>query len=150
MALVGMCGAYRREIDCPFDAGNYYGDPSFREIPRNTRPGDLAFAHHFNHEHVDQDAAAGFPLTALIELEREGVISRFIDPAISFSGYLPQPRQLISDTAPFAAKRLLEADTQAASPGRQSCSCFAAYFEVPTRAPHKTACGAVQVCARWR
>jgi len=115
LALVGTCGAYRRGIDCPFDAANYYGDPSFKEIPRVTRPGDLAFAHtHYNHEHVDQDVAAGFPLTPLLALEHEGTIGRFVDPAISFSGYLPQPRQLIRDTAPAAAQRLLEAGAQAA------------------------------------
>ena len=115
LALVGTCGAYRRGIDCPFDAANFYGDPSFKEIPRDTRTVDLAFAHtHFNHEHVEQDADAGFPLTPLIELERERLIGRFVNPAISFSGYLPQPQQLIKDTAPSAAKRLLEAGAQAA------------------------------------
>jgi hypothetical protein len=115
LALVGTCGAYRRETDWPFDAANYYGDPSFKEIPRDTRPADLAFAPtHYNHEHVDQDADAGFPLTPLIELEHEGLIGRFVDPAISFSGYLPQPRQLIKDTAPAAAQRLLGVGTQAA------------------------------------
>ena len=115
LALVGTCGAYRRHIDCPFDAANYYGDPSFKEIPRDTRPIDLAFAHtHFSHEHVDQDADAGFPLTRLIELEHDGLIGWFVDPAISFSGFLPQPRQLIRDTAPAAARRLLEAGAQAA------------------------------------
>ncbi len=115
LALVGTCGAYRRNIDCAFDASNFYGDPSFKEIPRDTPPADLALAHtHFNHEHVDQAAGVGFPLTALIELEHEGLIDRVVDPAISFSGYLPQPRQLIKDTARAAARRLLEAGAQAA------------------------------------
>ena len=115
LALIGTCGAYRRGIDCPFDAANYYGDPSFKEILRETMPTDLAFAHtHYSHEHVDQDANVAFPLTFLIELERESVVGRLVDPAISFSGFLPEPRQLIQATAPAAAKRLLEAGAQAA------------------------------------
>ena len=115
LALVGTCGAYRRGIDCPFDAANYYGDPSFKEIPHATPSSGLAFAHmHYNHEHVDQDANAGFPFTRLIELERDGVIGRCVDPAISFSGYLPQPQQLLKETAPAAAKRLIDAGAEAA------------------------------------
>jgi hypothetical protein len=42
------------------------------------------------------------------------VIGRFVNPAISFSGFLPQPRQLMIETAPAAAQRLLEASAQAA------------------------------------
>lgn len=115
LALVGACGAYRRGVDCPFDAANYYGDPSFKEIPYDIPPAALDFAHtHYDHTHVAQDANVGFPLSHLRALEAEGVIKRFVDPAISFSGYLPQTRQLLKDTAPAAAKRLLEAGTQAA------------------------------------
>jgi hypothetical protein len=115
LALVGTCGAYRRGIDSPFDAANYYGDPSFKEIPRDTVPGDLSFAHtHYDHAHVEPDPSVGFPLTYLRDLETEGVIGRLVDPAISFSGYLPQPRQLMRETAPAAARRLAEAGAQAA------------------------------------
>jgi D-proline reductase (dithiol) PrdB len=115
LALVSTCGAYRRGVDCPFDATNYYGDPSFKEIPGDTPPAALDFAHaHYDRTHVTQDANIGFPLTHLRALEAEGSLRRFVDPAISFSGYLPQPRQLLKETAPAAARRLLEVDAQAA------------------------------------
>ncbi len=115
LALVGTCGAYRREMDCPFDAHNHFGDPSFKEIPRDTGPSALAFAHtHYNHEHVSQDPNVGFPLAHLMEMERQAVIGRFVEPSISFSGFIPEPRQLIQETAPAAAKRLVEAGAQAA------------------------------------
>jgi hypothetical protein len=115
VALVGTCGAYRRGVDCPFDAENWYGDPSFKEIPIHTPPGELAFAHtHYAHDHVDQDPQVAFPLVHLQQLEADSVIGRFVNPAISFSGFVPQPRQLIVQTAPAAAKRLVEAGTQAA------------------------------------
>ncbi len=115
LALVSTCGAFRREVDCPFDAANYYGDPSFKEIPIETSINTLDFAHtHYNHEHVNQDPNVAFPLEHLRALEAEDVIGRVVDPAISFTGFLPEPRQLMMDTAPAAAHRLLEAGAQAA------------------------------------
>jgi len=115
LALVGTCGAYRRGVDCPFDAANFYGDPSFKLIPTDTPHGALDFAHtHYDHTHVGQDPNVGFPLTHLRAMEAEGVFHRFVDPAISFSGYLPQTRQLVKETAPAAARRLAEAGAQAA------------------------------------
>jgi D-proline reductase (dithiol) PrdB len=115
LALVGTCGAYRRGVDCPFDAANYYGDPSFKEIPMDTPPTALDFAHtHYDHTHVGQDANVAFPLSHLHVLEAGGVIGRFVDPAISFSGFLPETRQLMKDTARAADKRLVAAGAQAA------------------------------------
>jgi len=93
LALVGTCGAYRKEIDCPFDAANYYGDPSFKEIPIHTPLKRLDFAHeHYDLTHVTGDPNVGFPLSYLSKFAGEGMIGRFVDPAISFSGFLPQPR----------------------------------------------------------
>ncbi len=115
LALVSTCGAYRPDGDCPFDAANYYGDPSFKEIPIETPVRTLDFAHtHYNHEHVSQDPNVAFPLDHLRALQAEGVIGLFVNPAISFSGFLPEPRQLIIETAPAAAQRLLAAGAQAA------------------------------------
>jgi D-proline reductase (dithiol) PrdB len=115
LALVSTCGVYRQEMDCPFDAANYYGDPSFKEIPIDTLTSALDFVHtHYNHEHVSQDPNVAFPLDRLRGMETEGLIGRFVNPAISFTGFLPEPRQLIIETAPTAAQRLLAAGTQAA------------------------------------
>ncbi len=70
LALVGTCGAYRKGIDCPFDAANYYGDPSFKEIPIDTVMEDLDFAHtHYDHAHVAQDPKVAFPLPYLKGLQ---------------------------------------------------------------------------------
>jgi D-proline reductase (dithiol) PrdB len=115
LTLVSTCGAFRRDVDCPFDAANYYGDPSFKEIPVETPIEALDFSHtHYNHEHVSQDPNVAFPLDPLRALEADGVIGRFVNPAISFTGFLPQPRQLMIETAPAAAQRLLEVGAQAA------------------------------------
>lgn len=115
LALVSTCGAYKRDADGPFDAANYYGDPSFKEILTDTPVNALDFAHtHYNHEHVSQDPNVAFPLDHLRAFENESWIGRFVNPAISFSGFLPEPRQLMMETAPAAARRLLEAGAQAA------------------------------------
>lgn len=115
LALVSTCGAYRRGKDCPFDAANFYGDPSFKEIPIDTPASSLDFAHtHYDHTHVIQDPEVGFPLSHLRELQAEGKIKRLVDPAISFSGFLPEPRQLQEETAPAAARRLTELGAEAA------------------------------------
>ena len=115
VALVSTCGTYVKDTDIPFDAENYYGDPSYREIPRNTLPESLAFAHtHYNHMYVDEDPMVGLPLSHMLDMEQTGIIGRFVDPALAFMGYLPQPRQLIEQTAPAAARRLLEAGAHAA------------------------------------
>jgi D-proline reductase (dithiol) PrdB len=117
LALVGTCGAYRKGIDCPFDAANYYGDPSSKEIPVDTAPKDLDFAHtHYDHMHVDEDPNVAFPLSYIKELAASGQIGRLVDPAISFSGFLPQPRQLLEETAPAVASRLKDAVAEAALP----------------------------------
>ncbi len=115
LALVSTCGAYRKEIDCPFDAANYYGDPSFKEIPIDTAPEALDFAHtHYDHTHVAQDPNVAFPLPYLTALAASGQIDRLVNPAISFSGFLPQPRQLLQETAPEVARRLKAAGAEAA------------------------------------
>lgn len=115
LALVSTCGAYRRDVDCPFDAANYYGDPHFKEIPIETSINNLEFSHtHYSHEHVSQDPNVAFPLDHLRSIETEGAIRLFVNPAISFSGFLPEPRQLINETAPAAAQILLSVDAQAA------------------------------------
>lgn len=115
LALVGTCGAYRKGVECPFDAANYYGDPSYKEIPVDTSPEGLDFAHtHYDHTHVAQDPNVAFPLPYLTELAASGQIGRLVDPAISFSGFLPQPGQLLQETAPAAASRLKAAGAEAA------------------------------------
>ena len=115
ISLITTCGAYRVDAGPPFDATNYYGDPSFREIPSQTPLDQLRFAHtHYDHIHVEADANVALPLEHFHQLEAEGIIGKFVDPAISFTGYLPQTRQLQLESAPAAANRLLKAGAKAA------------------------------------
>ena len=115
IGLVTTCGAYCVDAGHPFDATNYYGDPSYREIPSQTPLDLLRFAHtHYDHVHVEGDASVGLPLDHFHQLEAEGVIGKFVDPTISFAGYLPQTRQLQLETAPAAANRLLAAGAEGA------------------------------------
>jgi D-proline reductase (dithiol) PrdB len=107
VALLSTCGLYRLDAHAAFDAWNDLGDPSFREIHIDTPPDRLRIAHsHYDHRHVVQDPGVALPISHFRQLAEEGVIGRLYPWAYSFMGYLPEPRQLIAETAPQVARRL--------------------------------------------
>ncbi len=107
IALVTTCGFYRADTQLPFAAWHDLGDASFREIHVDTPPDRLWIAHtHYNHQHVAADLAVALPITHFDRLVAEGVVGRLHPWTYSFMGYLPEPRQLIHETAPVVARRL--------------------------------------------
>lgn len=107
VALVTMCGLYRADTQLPFDAWNNLGDPSFREIHLDTRADRLRIAHtHYDHTHLAADLNVALPLEHFRGLVGEGIIGRLYPWAYSFMGYLPQPHQLLAESAPTVAQRL--------------------------------------------
>jgi D-proline reductase (dithiol) PrdB len=107
VALLSTCGLYQLDAHAPFDAWNDLGDPSFREIHVDTPPDRLCIAHsHYDHHHVAQDPNVSLPISLFRQLAEQGVIGRLYPWAYSFMGYLPEPRQLIAETAPRVARRL--------------------------------------------
>ncbi len=107
VALLSTCGLYRPDVHAAFDAQNALGDPSFREIHVDTPPDLLSIAHsHYEHHYVAQDPGVALPITLFRQLVEEGVIGRLYPWTYSFMGYLPEPRQLIAETAPQVARRL--------------------------------------------
>ena len=82
LALVTTCGAYRKDVDLPFDASSYYGDPSFREIPSDTEMSAIDFAHTFQ-LNTSRKMATSLSLDRLRELARDGVIASVANPTIS-------------------------------------------------------------------
>jgi D-proline reductase (dithiol) PrdB len=115
VVLLSTCGLYRIDQQAPFDAWNDLGDPSFREIPVDTPADRLRIAHtHYDHQHAGPDPNAVLPMSHFRELVSEGVIGRLYPYAFSFMGYLPEPRQLMTEIAPQVAKRLAEDGVDAA------------------------------------
>ena len=107
VALVTTCGLYRADTHLPFDAWHTLGDPTFREIHIDTPPDRLRISHtHYDHAHLAADINVALPITHFAQLAAQGVIGRLYPWAYSFMGYLPEAHQLITETAPIAARRL--------------------------------------------
>ncbi len=107
VALLTTCGVYRADVQLPFAAWHDLGDTSFREIHVDTPVERLWIAHtHYNHDQVRADLEVALPIGHFRRLAEAGVIGRLYPWAYSFMGYLPEPRQLVMDSAPAVARRL--------------------------------------------
>ena len=107
VALLSTCGIYRADTQLPFDAWHDLGDPTFREIHVDTPADRLRIAHtHYDHSHTAADHDVSLPVIHFQRLVEEGSVGRLYPWLYSFMGYLPEPRQLISQTAPQVARRL--------------------------------------------
>ena len=110
LALISTCGLYRADTQLPFDAWNDLGDASFREIHLDTPRDRLRIAHtHYDNAHAVADTNVALPLDHLAALAAEGEIGAFYPLSYSFMGFLPNPRQLVEETAPQVARRLRSA-----------------------------------------
>ena len=91
-----------------FDVVSEYGDWSFREIPSDSDPKQIAIADtHYDHSDADQDINCIFPISHLNALAEEGFIGSVAKTFYGFMGFVPDPAKLISDTAPAAARGFL-------------------------------------------
>jgi len=95
----------------PFDDEKRGGDPSFREIPADVDVATLVDTHRsqsFDHSGMRSDANLAFPLDRLRELAESGRIGRVNRRYLSFMGSLTATGAFVRDTAPAAAKLLVE------------------------------------------
>lgn len=103
VALVGTAGAYLRG-QSPFSLGDE-GDPSFREIPADAAALELAHVG-YDVDRARRDPDVIFPLALLRRLANEGGVGELAPRTFSFMGYIPDPRALLEETAPAAAREL--------------------------------------------
>ncbi|MBI3940041.1 MAG: hypothetical protein HY315_04345 [Acidobacteria bacterium] len=95
----------------PFDASRRGGDPSFREIPGDAGVANLVDTHRsesFDHRGMRQDPNLAFPLDRMRELLGAGRIGSLNRRHLSLMGSITAPGRLVRDTAPEAARRLVE------------------------------------------
>ena len=91
-ALVTSAGLSLKS-DKPFDMERekrepLWGDPTYREIPRDATVGDLQMSHlHVTPKYILSDMNVIFPLERMKELEQEGVIGRLAQTSYSFYGF---------------------------------------------------------------
>ena len=90
----------------PFDESVRGGDASWRVVPKDTNPADLADCHRsesFDHTAMEKDPDLAFPLTRMRELVDEGFIGSTTENFVSIMGSITATGPLTKKTAPEVA-----------------------------------------------
>jgi D-proline reductase (dithiol) PrdB len=105
VALISSAGLALK-TDRPFDQEGerrnpWWGDPSYRILPRTATAEDVKLYHlHIHPRVVEQDLNTLLPLQWLLELEANGEIGRSAARHYSFMGYNLQPQVLLEESTP--------------------------------------------------
>lgn len=112
VALISSAGIARLD-DEPFDQeaereNPWWGDQSYRVIPRETRTGEVGI----HHLHIDPRPGSGdldclLPLRRLDELVSERIVGSSAPRHYSIMGYILEPDALLEVTAPKIAEALI-------------------------------------------
>jgi D-proline reductase (dithiol) PrdB len=119
VALVSSAGLALK-TDRPFDqAGErqnpWWGDPSYRVLPRTATGEDVRLWHlHIHPRLAEQDLNTVMPLERLLELEERGEIGRSAARHYSFMGYTLQPQVLLEESTPAMIRRMRQDGVNAA------------------------------------
>ena len=110
LALVSSAGFVHGDQE-PFDGSMRGGDFTFRQIPSDADVSELTDFHRsqsYDHTGMVQDPNLAFPLDRVRELAEAGRVGSVARAHVSFMGSITAPGRLIRDTAPAAAKGLVE------------------------------------------
>ena len=110
LALVSSAGFVLPDQE-PFDESVRGGDVSFRRIPSDTPVPELIDTHRsesFDHTGMGRDPNLAFPIDRVRELVASGRIDSVADTHLSFMGAITAVRRLVRDTAPQAARWLVD------------------------------------------
>ncbi len=110
VALLSSAGFVAPDQE-PFDETRRAGDPSFREIPSDVDVATLRDTHRsqsFDQSGIRRDPNLAVPIDRLRELAQAGRIGEVSRRHISFMGSLTATGAFVRDTAPAAAKILVE------------------------------------------
>jgi D-proline reductase (dithiol) PrdB len=111
VALISTAGLSML-ADPPFDAEGerqnpWWGDPSYRVIPRTATESDIAASHlHVDTAYLQQDLDVALPLRRLAEAQAEGRIGRVAPSHYSFMGYLLDPTEFLERSVPAMIERM--------------------------------------------
>lgn len=111
VALISSGGIFLK-TDKPYDLWDerrnpWWGDPSYRVIPRGTTAEDVRIFHlHINPAFVEQDINCLLPLQRLAEMESRGEIGHCAESHYSYMGYILQPETLLEQSVPAIIERL--------------------------------------------
>jgi D-proline reductase (dithiol) PrdB len=113
VALLSSAGLALK-TDRPFDQEGerqnpWWGDPSYRLLPRTAREQDVRLYHlHIHPRLAERDLNTFFPLQRLLELEACGEIGRSAANHYSYMGYILQPQVLLEETVPEMVRQMRE------------------------------------------
>lgn len=85
----------------------WWGDPSYRVLPRTVRGKDIRLYHlHINPGLAEHDLNTLFPLQRLLELETYGEVGSAAAHHYSYMGYILQPRTLLEQSVPAMIRQM--------------------------------------------
>ncbi len=105
-------GGVALKTDRPFDQDGerenpWWGDPSYRVIPRGTTADEIKVYHlHVNPDYPEADLNCLLPMDRLVELEAAGEVGRAAASHYSYMGYILQPQVLLEETTPEIVRHL--------------------------------------------
>jgi len=105
--------------DAPFDVERErqeptWGDPTYREIPRDTTEGKIDVNHlHIKTDYIKKDLNVMLPLRRFEEFEREGIIGRLVPTCYSFYGFQLDTKYLMEETMPKVLDKMRKEGTDA-------------------------------------
>jgi D-proline reductase (dithiol) PrdB len=105
--------------DPPFDMEREkrepsWGDPSFREIPKEATEADINVNHlHIKTDYIKEDINVILPLTRFRELENERIIGRLAPTCYSYYGFQQDPTILLEQSMPKVARKMKEEGVEA-------------------------------------
>jgi hypothetical protein len=111
VALISSAGLALK-TDRPFDQEGeklnpWWGDPSYRILPRGARSEGVKLYHLHIHPRVaEQDLNTVLPLGRLLEFEEGGEIGRSAAHHYSFMGYILQPGALLGESTPAMIRHM--------------------------------------------
>ena len=107
------------KADPPFDVVREkeeptWGDPTHREIPRDTLEKEIDVNHlHINTNYIKEDINVMLPLKRFREFEQEGIIGKLAPTSYSFYGFQLAPGVLLEQTTPKMAGKMHEEEVEA-------------------------------------
>jgi len=106
VAIVTAAGVHRRDQE-PFNIADELGDLTFRIIGAETQAPDLMVTHHhYDHSDADRDINVVFPIDALRELVKGGLVGGEAREHIGYMGYTMQLKRMYEETAPQIAEEI--------------------------------------------
>jgi D-proline reductase (dithiol) PrdB len=119
IALISTAALSMR-TDQPFDtegerANPWWGDPSYRVIPRTATERDVIASHlHIETAYLERDLDVILPLRRLADLADEGFLGCAAPSHYSVQGYLLDPTEFLATSVPAIIERMKREEVDAA------------------------------------